>query len=124
MNVYGRRGGLLTGDELASVLREHHDQPVSLLAHKIVERRLVSFAWRAQTYIPTFQFRTPPADVLAGVLAVLEELAPAFDEYALAEWFVTPSCWLQFRIPAVLVSVDPEAVVHAARADRYVVTGW
>ena len=124
MNVYRRRGGLVTGDEMALAMRGHYDQPVSQLAHRIVERRLLSFAWHAQTYIPTFQFGRHPVSVLNGVVAVLDELAPAFDEYALAEWFATPNSWLQFRVPSVLVAEEPMLVLQAARADRYVATGW
>lgn len=124
VNVYKRHGGVLSGDELVRTMRDHQAQPMSLLARRIVERRMVCFACHSQTYIPSFQFASKPVELLSGVQAVLLELVPALDDYALAHWFAMPNCWLQFKVPAVLVARDPLAVLQAARADRYVARGW
>jgi hypothetical protein len=53
---FAARGGLKSGDEVVALMRKHFDQPISVLAHWIVERKLLSLRLNGQLLIPMFQF--------------------------------------------------------------------
>jgi len=50
-------------------------------------------------------------------------LAPPFDDWDVAVWFAEPNTWPYGQAPVDVLRAEPSAVVHAARADRYIVTG-
>jgi hypothetical protein len=116
-------GGLLGGDELATLLRETSGQPVSVLARWIVAREAVSFEWHGQTLLPLFQFERFNLSLRSGVSRVVRELADVFDNWEMALWFAQPNAWLGDSAPADLVGIDARAVFDAARADRFVAVG-
>jgi hypothetical protein len=124
ISAYRSLGGVMSGDDLASLMRSSMDQPVSFLARAIVERRIVFFPVGATINVPCFQFEPEAWKTLPAVKVALTELLDVFDDLAIAEWFVRPNCWIQYRVPCLLVRHDVVAVRDAARADRYVATGW
>lgn len=117
-------GGLLGGEELAARLRDHADQPLSLLARWIVSGEVLSIEWRSQVLIPLFQFDLATMTIRPEVADLMAELSPVFDGRELATWFALPNAWLQGATPVQAFASDPAAVRHAARADRFVATGW
>ena len=126
---YSAHGGILTGDDLAAELRSQRDQPVSLVARWLVDRRVLGFRRRGETYLPRFQFAAPSdagrmGDPLPGVQKAIVELSAAFDDIRMAEWFLCPNPWLQHRVPATVVAESETYVAQAARADRFIATGW
>lgn len=121
--AYRSAGGVARGDEVASLLRRHSDDPVCLLARWIVSREVLSFHWRSRTFIPMFQFDLPSMSVRPGVRQVTAELLRVFDDWELAHWFVQPNFWLAGAAPVDAISRDLFAVVQAARADRFAVIG-
>jgi hypothetical protein len=108
---------------MALFLRSHCDQPVSMLARWIVRRQLVSFVWRSQTLIPVFQVDLQSCSVRAGIPETIAELTDAFDDAETITWFATPNGWLCGAAPADRVASDMQAVLQAARADRFVALG-
>ncbi|MGJ7511441.1 MbcA/ParS/Xre antitoxin family protein, partial [Variovorax sp. GT1P44] len=106
-----------------ALLQRHTDQPISRLARWIVDRQIVTFEANSQRWIPMFQFEATDMRVLDGVSRSILELRDVFDDPELAEWFGTPNIWLTGRTPAELVRQEAHAVVEAARADRFVVSG-
>ncbi len=122
-SAFQRSGGLALGDELALFLRSHCDQPVSMLARWIVRREVLSVVWRSQTLIPMFQFDLRRCSVRAGVPETIAELTVAFDDVETITWFAKPNCWLADAAPADVVQGDMSAVLHAARADRFIALG-
>ena len=124
---YRRTGGLVSGDQAASLLGRYRDQPISQLARWIVARDIVSFECRGERLVPLFQFQLLDMSPRQCVTDVLSELVDAFeDDLEVAAWFTRPSCWLHDTAPLVMVEVDPSAVLQAARADRYLACarGW
>jgi hypothetical protein len=121
--VYERTGGLARSDEVLFMLRRRTSQPLSMLARWIVDRRVVSFEWQAQRFLPMFQFDLGDMAIRRGTAAVLAELAGTFDDWELAAWFAEPSAWLQGRIPVDVLGSDTQTVLDAARADRFVARG-
>lgn len=116
-------GGLASGDELASRLRRCSEQPISMLARWIVDRRAVSFPWRSQTLLPLFQFDLATMSLRPAVIETVCELRGVFDDWDLAMWFARPNAWLSDFAPVNLVDVDTSAVLDAARADRFIAHG-
>jgi hypothetical protein len=116
-------GGMVSGDEMARLLRRHSDQPISMLARWIVAREAVSFEWKSQTLLPLFQFDLSNMSLRPSVTAIVRELADVFDDLPLALWFAEPNAWLADSSPVDVVAVDPAAVLEAARADRFIARG-
>ena len=121
--VFQRSGGLATSDALALFMRSQCDQPVSILARWIVRKHLVCLVWRSQTLIPMFQFDLAHCSVRAGMPEIIVELHAALDDFETIEWFARPNCWLAGAAPADVVPTDIQAVLEAARADRFVSLG-
>ena len=123
IDAYRRSGGLLSGDEVALLLRAHSPQPLSLVARWIVTRRVVSYMWQSQTLVPMFQFDRSDMALRRGVSEVVDELADTFDDWKLAAWFAEPNSWLAGAAPVDLIDTDQPAVRQAARADRFIARG-
>lgn len=117
-------GGVASAEEIAVLLRRQREQPLSQLARWIVGRQIVHFERCGQTLVPLFQFDLDDMSIRTDVSATLEEIAPALDAEELARWFATPNAWLAGEAPVVRIATDPGAVIHAARDDRFVSTGW
>ena len=121
--AFSRTGGLITGDEVVQRMRRHTQQPTSALARQIVNRDVVHIAWESQHLLPVFQFEPATMAVRPGITAVVSELADVFDDWCLALWFAQPNAWLGDAAPSDLVVDQANAVVHAARADRFIALG-
>jgi len=123
LRAFRETGGLLRGDEVADLLVQKGTGDVSRLARWIVTRQVLSFEWRGELWIPMFQFNRRDMGLKNETRHIAGELAPAFDNWALALWFATPNTWLGDRLPAVAIDDDFSAVLQAARTDRYVAMG-
>lgn len=124
--AFNRTGGLTTADEvvrLARATRRECGQPISEVAHWIVERRIVSFPWRGLSLVPMFQFDVADMTLDDATQRVVAELRTAYDDWGLACWFARPNPWLGERAPADAIAREGGAVLEAARADRFVALG-
>jgi hypothetical protein len=118
--AYARHGGLVEGNDVARRLRRRSSQPISLLAHWIVERNIVSFHWRGRLLVPDFQFEAPEMMPRPEVARILSELTPFLDDWDVALWFSRPNAWIDDQSPIDVIASNPNAVLQAARADRYI----
>jgi hypothetical protein len=124
VDAYRRTGGLVSGAEAALLLRRHSTQPLSLLARWIVTRRMVSYVWQSEILVPLFQFDRDDMSLRRDSSQVVDELVDTFDDWELAAWFARPNSWLQdAAAPVELIDVDQQAVLQAARADRFIARG-
>ena len=114
---------MVTGGEIAERLRPVCSQPVSLLAHWIVDRRVLSFSCCSGLMFPLFQFDFLRGCVHSGVLRAMSELSGALIDDEVARWFVQPNGWLIGATPADSWLCHAAAVLAAARADRFL-TKW
>lgn len=129
--AFADTGGLVSGDELAELLRSQCEsaaqivvpQPVSLVARWIVSHAVVTIDSPWGCMLPLFQFDLPHAAVHPGMRPLLSELQGVFDDAELALWFVTPNDWLGGACPARAMHNFLPAVRMAARTDRYVAIG-
>jgi hypothetical protein len=118
--AYDVHGGIASGDQVATLLGRHCDQPISLVARWIVKRQIVNIAWRSHILIPRFQFGAVDMKILPVVSSVIAELEGVLDDWNIALWFTQPNIGLGQRRPIDLLAIDEAAVTAAARADRYV----
>jgi hypothetical protein len=121
--AYESAGGTLSPEQMVQRLRAWSDQPLSMLAHWIVDREVLLISRHDRTLIPIFQFSGPRCVRRPDVANVIAELRPAFDDWELATWFVTPNTWLDEALPVRLIDTDARRVFEAARVDRYVACG-
>ena len=117
-SAYASSGGVVSGAEIVLLLRGHSSQSISRVARWIVAREVVQFKWRGETLLPLFQFDLANMSVRPHTRRVIAELAPAFDDMDLAQWFVRPNSRLADALPVDLFERDLLAVLAAARADR------
>ena len=124
---YQRSGGLVGADHLAGLMRHGAatmvSQPISQLARWIVSRQVVCVPWRAQTWLPLFQFGDCRACLRPGLAAAIGELGDVFDDWELALWFASSNSSLGGAAPADRLASHPVDVWQAARTDRFIATG-
>jgi hypothetical protein len=113
-------GGVASGDQVAYMLRERIEQPVSVVARWIVGREVVCYEWRSQTMLPLFQFDLSQAALRPSIAGVTRELRGVYADRCMALWFVEPNLWLDGATPLQMIELEPDAVLQAARADRWV----
>ncbi len=116
-------GGVATGDEVVERLRNVVRQPVSLLARWIVDRQVIAFTCQAGVLLPLFQFDFAGGRMRSGVVPAISELAGVMNDDEIARWFAQPNNWLNGAVPAQTICTDAQAVLAAARTDRFVVNG-
>jgi hypothetical protein len=118
--TYDAHGGIATGDQIATDLGGHRDQPIAVVARWIIGREVVNFAWRSGILVPRFQFSALDMEIRPVVSRAIAELQGAFDDWEIARWFTQPNTGLRNALPLDLLAEDEAAVIEAARADRYV----
>ncbi len=84
------------------------------------ESRAVSFMLDERLCVPAFQFVDGEPQPCAGVRAVIAELRGTLADEELACWFARANSWLGGLAPAEMVRCAPDAVLQAARADRFI----
>ena len=113
----------LTAEQLITALRPRRSQPMSTIAHWIVQKDVLSLHRQGCLVLPMFQFSQPELDPLPIMHLILGELSSVLAEAELADWFYTPNVWLDGCLPACAVRVRANAVYQAARADRWTMRG-
>ena len=89
----------------------------------LLTRAGVNFERQSQTLVPLFQFDLSDMSLRPSVTAILRELTDVFDDLALALWFAEPNAWLADSSPVDVLTSDPDSVLAAARADRFIARG-
>lgn len=121
--LYRARGGVLQADEVVGFVGHVGGPDASTLTRWIEKRHVVALEWRAETWLPAFQFDPVDLTPLPELEPVLAALRGAYDAWELADWFARPSTWLGDRPPIELFASNLPAVIQAARADAFVATG-
>lgn len=121
--AYESIGGTISADQMMQRLRSCSDQPISILAHWIVDRDIVLIDRQGEKKIPTFQFVGSSCIRRPEVASVIAELRSVHDDRELATWFVTPNSWIDNALPVRMINVEPNRVFEAARVDRFVARG-
>jgi hypothetical protein len=123
LSAYRASGGLACGDDLACWMSARHRGDFASLARQMVAGEIFSFEWNEVFWVPMFQLEPRDLSVRPAPRQVASEFAPDCDGWLLSVWFVRPNSWLGDCAPLDLLASDLPAVLHAARADRYVMHG-
>lgn len=115
--AYRSSGGIERGDDVARWMESRSTGDFVSLARLIVAGEVFSFEWHRSFWIPMFQFDTADLSLLPAPRLVLVELAPYFDGWSLATWFVAPHGRLGGRRPIDLLATRLADVLAAARSD-------
>jgi hypothetical protein len=121
--AYRNSGGLARASEILALFKRCGAPGVAALARWIVSRELICFEWQAQTWLPLFQFNRRDLTPDPRLRPVFAELTEVYDHWELATWFALPNPWLAQRVPVDTLLCDHGAVLDAARAQRFALTG-
>lgn len=121
--AFADTGGLVSGDELADLIRQQAlrnaqlqiSQPVSLVARWIVSGMAVAMDSPWGIVLPLFQFDLERAILHPEVPMVRAELGGVLQGPELGLWFVTPNEWLEGERPALAMRSRLSEVRRAAR---------
>lgn len=123
LDAFRDTGGLARTAEVLARLQSSHRHADEVLAQWIDQRRVICFEWQMRDWIPLFQFNRFTLAPHRQLQPVLMELNTAFDAWELGNWFATPNSWLAEQPPVAALMTDLPAVLHAARADRFIANG-
>lgn len=123
LNAFRRSGGLARAPEVAARFSRQSASDTSPLAGWIAKRQVISLEWQSRIWLPLFQFNPTGMTLRSGLDAVLAELVLLYDDWEVASWFSQQNPWLASATPADSLAVATTQVLHAARAERFVVAG-
>ena len=81
------------------------------------------FEWRADIWLPWFQFHNADLVPHPQLSPVFDELNSVYEPWEIANWFARPNRWLMDRVPVKMLVSDLLAVLRAARVDRFIANG-
>lgn len=120
---YRATGGIARGDDLARLLEDTQRGDLASLARLIAAGEVFGFDWHGSFWVPMFQFELRDLSVKPAVRQVQRELAQVFDGWTIAVWFAQRNSWFDEQRPVDLLDTQLPAVLHAARADRFIASG-
>ena len=125
LDAYRGSGGLARDEEVVSLFSRCGGPSMVTLARWIVNRSVICFEWQSHSWIPLFQFdRDNELHPSASLQPVYSELACVYDPWEMGNWFARPNPWLADLAPVdAMVGGNREAVLDAARADRFAANG-
>ena len=112
---YRSSGGTVSGNSLGQLLKECQRGTFVQLARLIAQRRVFTFEWHGESWIPMFQFDSADLSCKEGPGQVRNELDHLPSSWAVAAWFALPNALLQGRRPADAIDNDLPGVLAAAR---------
>lgn len=123
LEAYRDSGGIAGAPEVLALFRRNYGPDHATLAKWVASRQVLCFEWQAQAWFPWFQFDRRSLLPQPQLRPVLDELTPIYDPWQLASWFARPNPWLSDHTPVAALGLDLAAVVHAARAEGFIVRG-
>ncbi|PTT81545.1 hypothetical protein DBR42_17985 [Pelomonas sp. HMWF004] len=118
-NAYRPHGGLSRLNGLAARRHARPEAQDRDVVGLVEAGSVFGFQWHADFWVPLFQFDFSGTQVAAAPQRVVAELGETVDGWALATWFVEPSCSLDGRSPIECLDLHLPDVLEAARAARF-----
>ena len=123
LNVYRDTGGIARVEEVVELFQQRGGPNVQVLADWIERREVMCFEWRADIWLPWFQFNRVELIPHPQLVPVFAQLNPVYDAWEMANWFARPNEWLADRIPVKTLVCDLAGVLRAAQVDRFIANG-
>ena len=122
-SAYARHGGMLRSEEVIRHMRDHWDQPISVLAKWIVARAMITIDWRYDILIPMFQLDPRSRGLRPGCREIISELKDVMDDWEIAGWFAASNPWLGGLTPVDVLASSWREAFQAARVARFIARG-
>lgn len=119
-NAFAHHGGMVHADEVVRSMRGSVEQPISMLAKRIVSREVVAIAWQHTLLVPMFQLNENSMNPKPACRDIVAELTDAMDDWTIALWFATCNPLLGGVAPVDMLSPCWNKALQAARAARQV----
>ena len=116
-------GGLATGDEVGERFARRQHDGLPKLARRVAAGELISFDWHHSLWLPMFQFDHETMELNERVRQIFCELSGAMTGWEITQWFATPHAALRNAMPVEMLNSQLEAVLDAARLDRFIAQG-
>lgn len=116
LEAFRASGGVAPGPIVGQLLGEYRVGKVVRLEELMASGHIFGFSWRANVWIPVFQFETKDLALKASAQSVRAELPSLWSGWQVASWFAAPSARMNGHSPADRLDSDLEAVVQAALA--------
>lgn len=116
--AYRGWGGSVHANELPAHLRLTGTDGGLQATRWLLSGELVSFRMKACWHVPLFQFCWGSPGLCPDVSRVVGALRGRLDGTDVAEWFVRPNPWLDWRWPLAMLDREYDAVLRAARVER------
>ena len=116
LEAFRATGGTAPGATVARLLEEHQGGQGVSLPELVYTRQLFGFDWRANFWIPMFQFQADDLVLKNAPQRVREALPTAWSRWAVACWFAAPNIHLNGLSPVDALDADLSAVLFAAAA--------
>jgi Protein of unknown function (DUF2384) len=116
LEAFRTTGGTAPGAIVGRLLEEHQAGNAVSLAKLVYTGRAFGFGWRANLWIPMFQFDANDLVLKAGVQGVRAELPSLWSGWHVARWFAQPNVRLDGHSPADRLDSHLDAVMQAARS--------
>ena len=123
LDAYQATGGVARVEEVVELFKSREGPSVGMLAAWIERREVICFEWHADIWLPWFQFHRIELLPHPQLTPVFAELTSVYDAWEMANWFARRNPWLADRSPVSALVSDLPAVLHAARADRFIANG-
>lgn len=122
-SAYARHGGMLRSEEVVRHMRDHWDQPISVLAKWIVGRAMITIDWRYDILIPMFQLDPRSLGLRPGCREIISELKDVMDDWEIGNWFAASNPWLGGLTPVDILASSWREAFQAARVARFIARG-
>ena len=119
LEAFRSSGGTVPGATVARLLEEHQGGLAVSLAKRVFTRELFGFDWRANFWIPMFQFQFEDLVMKVEPQRVRAALPPQWSGWTVASWFASPNMQLDGRSPVDALDADFDAVLHAASSCEF-----
>ena len=123
LDAYRDTGGLARKAEVLAQLQMRAAPEADMLDTWILRRQVICFQWQSQDWLPWFQFSSFTLEPDPQLKPLFDELADVHKPLEMADWFAQPNSWLAGRAPVDTLLSDLTAVMHAARAERFIAPG-
>jgi hypothetical protein len=117
-NAFAPHGGMVFVDELVCSMRARVEQPISVMARRIVSREVIAIEWQHTMLVPMFQFDENSMNPRPACREILAELSEVMDDWTIALWFATCNPLLDGVPPVDMLSPGWNKALQAARAAR------
>jgi hypothetical protein len=114
LEAFRATGGCAPAAMVDRLLQEHQRGASINLASRISMRQLFGFEWRANLWIPMFQFQRDDLSLKTAPQQVRAALPAPWSGWTLAVWFSTANRRLDGRSPVDMLDLDLDAVLQAA----------